>query len=186
MALFGQSTAFGATAAPGAAAGTAFGTAAAAGGGLAAANANPMKDVPVNNCPDDSISCLRFSPPSVNTTTFLIAGSWDNNVRCWEIQANGTSEPKTQQSMQGPVLDCCWHEDGTKVFMASCDKQVKCWDLASNQTIQVAEHAAPVKSIRWIQAPNYQALMTGSWDKTLKFWDTRTPNPIMTIDLGER
>ena len=28
--------------------------------------------------------------------------------------------------------------------------------------------------------------MTGSWDKTLKFWDTRSPNPIMTIDLGER
>ena len=28
--------------------------------------------------------------------------------------------------------------------------------------------------------------MTGSWDKTLKFWDTRSPNPIMTIDIGER
>ena len=28
--------------------------------------------------------------------------------------------------------------------------------------------------------------MTGSWDKTVKFWDTRSPNPIMTIDMGER
>ena len=63
---------------------------------------------------------------------------------------------------------------------------VKCWDLASNQTIQVAQHDAPVKVIRWVKAPNYTALMTGSWDKTLKFWDTRSPNPIMSIDLGER
>jgi mRNA export factor len=70
--------------------------------------------------------------------------------------------------------------------MASCDKQVKVWDLATNQTLQVAEHAAPVRSIRWVKTPNYTALMTGSWDKTLKFWDTRSPNPIMSIDTGER
>ena len=38
--------------------------------------------------------------------------------------------------MAGPVLDCCWHEDGSKVFMASCDKQVKMWDL-TNQATQV-------------------------------------------------
>ena len=148
---------------------------------------------------DDSVQCLRFSPPTVQAT-YLIAGSWDNNVRCWEIKGDGTSEPKSQQSMQvshslglgqsqglpqfpcfgpanlnfflshfqGPILDACWSDDGTKVFMASCDKQVKCWDLATNQALQVAEHGAPVKSVRWVKAPNYTALMTGSWDKTLK------------------
>ena len=83
-------------------------------------------------------------------------------------------------------MDVCWHDDGTKVFMASCDKQVKCWDLATNQTMQVAQHDAPIKVIRWVKAPNYTALMTGSWDKTLKFWDTRSPNPIMAINLDER
>ena len=91
-----------------------------------------------------------------------------------------------QTCFQGPILDVCWHDDGSKVFMASCDKQVKCWDLASNQTMQVAQHEAPVKVIRWVKAPNYTALMTGSWDKTLKFWDTRSSNPIMTIDVNER
>ena len=83
-------------------------------------------------------------------------------------------------------MDVCWHDDGTKVFMASCDKQVKMWDLQTNQAIQVAQHDAPVKIVRWVKAPNYTALMSGSWDKTLKFWDQRTPNPMMTIDLGER
>ena len=61
---------------------------------------NPMKDAEVTNPPDDSISCLRFSPPSIPNTSFLIAGSWDNNVRCWEIQSNGQSVPKSMQSMQ--------------------------------------------------------------------------------------
>merc|ERR1712098_680075 len=93
---------------------------------------------------------------------------------------------KAQQTMGGPILDVCWHDDGSKVFMASCDKQVKCWDLASNQAVQVAEHQAPVKACRWVKAPNYTALMTVSWDKTMKFWDTRAPNPMLSIDLPER
>jgi len=70
--------------------------------------------------------------------------------------------------------------------MASCDKTVKCWDLASNQTMQIAQHEAPVKSCHYIKAPNYTCVMTSSWDKTLKFWDTRSPNPILTLQLPER
>lgn len=30
------------------------------------------------------------------------------------------------------------------------------------------QHDAPVKSVRWVEAPNYQCAVTGSWDKTLK------------------
>lgn len=70
--------------------------------------------------------------------------------------------------------------------MAGCDKQAKMWDLASNQVVQVAVHDAPIKTCHWIKAPNYSCLMTGSWDKTLKFWDTRSPNPMLSINLPER
>lgn len=86
---------------------SAFGSSNAGTGGFGAAanqtgSTNPMKDFEVSAAPDDSISCLRFSPPALNST-FLIAGSWDNNVRLWEIQANGTSEPRHQQSMQASL-----------------------------------------------------------------------------------
>lgn len=174
MTLFGQSTTFGQPA-----------TTTTNFGGITTTNPNPNNDIEVASPPDDSISCLRFSPGTIQST-FLLAGSWDNNVRCWEITNTGQSVPKAQQSMQGPILDVCWHETGTKAFMASCDKQVKMWDLGSNQTIQIAAHDAPIKVCRWVKAPNYEALMTGSWDKTVKFWDTRSPNPIMNIDMGER
>ena len=45
-------------------------------------------------------------------------------LRCWEIDNTGKSIPKAQQTMGGPILDVCWDDMGTKVFMASCDKQV--------------------------------------------------------------
>ncbi len=89
MSLFGQ-TSFGQTSAFGA--GSTLATTAAT---------NPMKDLEVVSAPDDSVSCLRFSPSqSPSASNFLVAGSWDNNVRCWEIKSSGQSEPKTQQSMQ--------------------------------------------------------------------------------------
>jgi len=44
-----------------------------------AANFNPMKDIEVPQPPDDSISSMKFSPPSL-PANFLAAGSWDNNV----------------------------------------------------------------------------------------------------------
>jgi len=146
---------------------------------------NPNKDHEVTQPPNDSISSLSFSP----TADFLVAGSWDNAVRCWEIKTSGTqlqSNPKAEQQHTGPVLDCCWSADGTKVFTGSGDKTAKMWDLNTNQFTQVAAHDAPVKSVNWIQAPNYQCLMTGSWDKTLKFWDTRTAQPMMSIQCEER
>jgi len=42
-------------------------------------NHNPMKDIEVPSPPDDSVSVLSFSPGAL-PTTFLAAGSWDNNV----------------------------------------------------------------------------------------------------------
>lgn len=146
---------------------------------------NPNKDHEVSNPLNDSISSLSFSP----TADFLIAGSWDNHVRCWEIKQSGTmlqSKPIAEQQHAGPVLSCCWSADGSKVFTGSCDKSAKLWDLNANTFTQVAAHDAPIKTVNWIQAPAYQCLMTGSWDKTLKFWDTRQAQPMMTINLDER
>lgn len=72
--------------------------------------------------------------------------------------------------MSMPILDVCWNDDSSKVFVASCNKQVKCWDLESNQMMQVANHSAPIKTCHWIKTPIYSCLMTGSWDKTLKVY----------------
>jgi len=135
----------------------------------------------VTSPPGDTISCVKFCPKA----DFLVSSSWDNVVRCWEIQATGASVPKAEQKLEKPLLSCCWHDDGTKVFTAGSDNKAHIWDLSSNQIVQCAQHDAPIKTVHWIQAPNYQCLMTGSWDKTLKFWDTRQANPIKTFNTTE-
>ena len=61
-------------------AGSSFGTNTVFGNSTTPGNSNPMKDFEVTSPPDDSISSMKFSP-AVLPSNFLVAGSWDNNVR---------------------------------------------------------------------------------------------------------
>lgn len=54
-------------------------------------------------------------------------------MRCWEIQANGSSVPKAMQAHEQPVLCSDWNADGSTVYSGSCDHTVKAWNLATNQ-----------------------------------------------------
>ncbi|GMN47114.1 hypothetical protein TIFTF001_016295 [Ficus carica] len=138
----------------------------------------------VTQPPSDSVSSVTFSPKA----NHLVATSWDNQVRCWEIMRNGNvlgSSPKASISHDQPVLCSTWKDDGTTVFSGGCDKQVKMWPLLSGgQAMTVAMHDAPIKEVAWI--PEMSLLVTGSWDKTLKYWDTRQPNPVHTQQLPDR
>lgn len=53
-------------------------------------------------------------------------------------------------------------------FSGRCDKQAKMWPLLTGGApTTVGMHDAPIKEIAWI--PEMNLLVTGSWDKTLKY-----------------
>nr|POE84182.1 protein rae1 [Quercus suber]POE84840.1 protein rae1 [Quercus suber] len=152
-------------------------------GAAVTTNTNPNKSFEVAQPPSDSVSSLCFSPKA----NYLVATSWDNQVRCWEIMQNGAalgSTPKASIAHDQPVLCSAWKDDGTTVFSGGCDKQAKMWPLSGNQPVTVAMHDEPIKEIAWI--PEMNLLVTGSWDKTLKYWDTRQSNPVHTQQLPDR
>lgn len=52
----------------------------AVGVGNATSTVNSVKNFEVTSPPDDTVSSLEFSPPSLQQN-YLIAGSWDSSVR---------------------------------------------------------------------------------------------------------
>jgi len=164
------------------------------GSNLGAGNSQPMglnpvgavKDYEIPQVPGqpamDGISGLAFSP----VADFLAASSWDGAIRCWQTQLQSEAVLKATLQMQGPSLCCAWSTDGTKLFGGSVDKQVKMLDLNTGQQMQVAQHDAPVSCVKFVNHPQGQLLITGSWDKTVKYWDARSPTPAITVPLPER
>lgn len=157
----------------------------------AAGSSNPNNDVVLANPPGDTVQALSFSPETLSPKSYLVSGSWDNEVRCWEVQSsNGSSTPIGMTKHDGPVLDVAWSADGQHVFSAGCDKIAKMWTLSTNNSVTIAAHDAPIRHVFYSKdmGNGSPCVVTGSWDKTIRYWDVRAPTgtPMGTVSLGEK
>ena len=69
---------------------------------------------------------------------------------------------------------------------AGADKSARAFDLTSQQTQTVAQHDQPIRCCAFANVNNQQILVTGSWDKTVKYWDLRQQAPVVTLNCQER
>lgn len=144
---------------------------------------NPIQ---VPGAPDDSVSSLNFCPvmQNNNTLAYFCASSWASDVRLWELNTqNGQCQPKAQQTCKAPALDTAWSTDGTKIYVACADKGGYCWDIASNQMQQIAAHDEPISTINVLSMNGTDVIMTGSFDKKVRFWQLGNANPIAELIL---
>ncbi|TDL25339.1 WD40 repeat-like protein [Rickenella mellea] len=132
----------------------------------------------INSPPFDSISSVRFSPTS---SDHLLVSSWDTTVRFYDVAAN---EQKSKFDHRAAVLDCCF-SDGSHAYSGSLDHSVREMDLQAEQIRVLGQHSEPVSRTTFSRGTNQ--LITGSWDRTLRFWDPRSSNPHQsTHNLPER
>jgi len=139
---------------------------------------NTNQSAVVPSPPDDSISCLAWSPQNI-----LAVGSWDKSVRIWEVSNNGVV-PKLSYNHEAPVLCCNFSKDGQRIVSGGCDNKVKMRMLATQQEQQIGQHDAPVKEVFVIDEMNM--VVSGSWDRTLRFWNGQQPTPVATLNVPER
>jgi len=167
------------------------------------------QDVELGNPPTDSISSLAFNPNPTDPKDFLAVASWDKKVRVYEILQNGTGQGKASVDHDGPVFSVDFFkvratlvtyrhptattgnanpppQDGTKLISGSADKQAKVLDLTSGQSVQIAQHDNAVRCVRYFEANGTPMAVTGSWDKTVKYWDFRSQQAVATLQCQER
>ena len=90
--------------------------------------------------------------------------------------------PKAAISHDSPVMCCAWSNDGADSPGAATRRQ----GVGPRDEPGVADgaHDQPIKDIFWVQEMN--CVVTSSWDKTVKYWDGKSPTPRAVLQLPER
>jgi WD40 repeat protein len=102
----------------------------------------------------------------------IISGSTDRTV---QVRQLGTSTHHTLQGHQDGVLAVAISPDCKTIASGSMDGIANLWDVNTQQLISsVQAHQSAVKSI--VFASSERALITASWDRTIKVWRPTATN----------
>lgn len=140
--------------------------------------------------PSDGISSLSLNGYSNQQTNVCVATSWDNTVSFYEIQTQNKMfniVPQGQIKHDAPALcsDIC-PTDNVTVFSGGCDGYVKMWNVTqgANTAQNIGKHEAPVRNVKFLESS--RLVVSSSWDKTIRLWDTRQQTPTATFQHNER
>jgi mRNA export factor len=139
--------------------------------------------------PTDTVSSLLYSPAQ----EVLAAGSWDGSTYLYtptSPTSSGTAVLKASipNANDSPVLSMTYTSDGTYLATGCADGVIRLIDMNMGTSRDLPAHNSPVSALTVM--PNKQGapglLVSGGWDKTLRFWDLKGGGMVHELNLGER
>ncbi|KAI5984859.1 WD40 repeat-like protein [Pisolithus albus] len=121
--------------------------------------------VELSSPPFDSVSQIHFSPTNPD---HLLVSAWDTTVRFYDVVTN---EQKAKIDHRAAVLACSFG-DATHAYSGGLDNGVREIDLATEKVTYLGQHGNAVSAVNYARDQN--ALISGSWDLSLKLWDPRS------------
>lgn len=116
--------------------------------------------------PSDGVSSVRFSRVSDN----LVSASWDKGVRVHNANP-AVNALLAKFEHESAALDACFGDDDARTFSTGLDRRILAHDVATGACTQLGTHEKAARCIEW--STELGLVVSGSWDKTVQFWDPR-------------
>ncbi|ELA48092.1 hypothetical protein VCUG_00330 [Vavraia culicis subsp. floridensis] len=125
--------------------------------------------------PGDTVSDIALH----DMYDIFAATSWDGSIYYYD--ANDALGHKSTTKLGGPLLSGSFC-DGNKMVAGAVSGMLYVVDVATNQISEIKAHDLGIKKTKVYN----NIVITGSWDKKLKFWDLRSNTPLFTHELAHK
>jgi len=133
-----------------------------------------------------TVCSVAYSPDG----KYLASGSWDKTIRIWDMVSG--KNIRTLYEHSGTVCSVAYSPDGKYLASGSGDNTIRIWDIADFFKIVYASginirinmrtlqgHFGYVNSVAY--SPDGKYLASGSYDNTIRIWDTVSGKIIQTL-----
>ena len=120
----------------------------------------------------------------------ISSGSKDYSIITRDIRCKDNEENIIRKfyGHQQEVCGLKWSFDGSQLASGGNDNNLMVWSLHSNKPLMCNnDHIAAVKAIAW--SPHQHNILAsggGTADRTIRFWNTKSFEPIFKIDTGSQ
>jgi WD40 repeat protein len=135
------------------------------------------------------VTCLRWRPDARvgSTRNMLLAVAADGTARHWHVPSSKCMSTTTEKGNQIFCVD--YRSDGEKYATAGKDSKVRVYDevtktneatLYGGSGDFTAGHSSRIFSLKNVPG-NPFLMVTGGWDNTIQFWDTRVSHSVRSL-----
>eukprot|EP00834_Sanchytrium_tribonematis_P005334 NODE_316_length_9983_cov_1.089741.p5 type:complete len:290 gc:universal NODE_316_length_9983_cov_1.089741:3411-4280(+) len=140
-------------------------------------NSFGASDISATILPGDDISNIQFHPQQ----DMLAVAAWDNSISVYDVQPNQIN-PKVQTKLTSTPLDIEWIGENM-IASANSDGTIQIYNAVANTTNTIGKHEAGARSVH---LASENIIVSGGWDKAIRYWDIRSNQPIGQVALSER
>ncbi|GBL76631.1 U3 small nucleolar RNA-associated protein 15 [Araneus ventricosus] len=112
----------------------------------------------------------------------LVAGSEDGFLRLFEVKMSRLL--RIFKGHKAATHRCNFTPDGVKILSFSDDKTVGLWDIPTETRLKSFDEHKDYIRAGAVSQSSQDLFISGSYDHTVKLYDTRTGSSVMTVDHG--
>lgn len=91
---------------------------------------------------------------------------------------------KVSVKAKNPLTKCIWSQDSSAIYVGDATGLIQAFNVQTQQFIDVGKHSAAISALHVI--PGQNVVISAAFENNVHFWQVGNPQPVLTIDMGNK